>query len=71
MTYDSFRSAIKAIMLSRFSDGIFLSILFEIYSYSNSFSVEVFDFSRITNIYFFLLCFIFLLSKSAIFPFHS
>lgn len=71
MSYDSFRSSVKAIMLSRFSDGIFLSILFEIYSYSNSFSVEVFDFSRITNLYFFLLCFIFLLSKSAIFPFHS
>lgn len=71
MSYEAFKSSLKAIMLSRFSDGLFMSLLFEIFSYSNSFSVEMFDFVRISNFYFFLLCFVFLLSKSAIFPFHS
>lgn len=71
MTIDSFKSGTKAVILSRFSDFVFFSIIFEFFSYISTFCSYFFDFISLYSFFFTVVCFIFLLSKSAIFPFHS
>lgn len=71
MSYESYKCSSKALILSKVSDYFFMLSVFCIVDVSGSLSPELLFFHTDLPFEFFIYCFIFLLTKTAIFPFHS